>query len=42
MGTWFEPVEGRGVSHLLKAGDKWELAKTMSRTDCLDECVKRK
>ena len=22
MGTWSEPVEGRGVSHLLKAGDK--------------------
>ena len=42
MGTWSEPVEGRGVSHLLKAGDKWELAKAMSRTDGLDECVKGK
>ena len=42
MGTWSEPVEGRGVSHLLKAGDKWELAKARSRTEGLDVCVKGK
>ena len=42
MGTWSDPVEGREVSHLLKAGDKWELAKARSRTEGLDECVKGK
>ena len=40
--TWSEPVEGREVSHLLKAGDKWELPKARSRTEGLDECVKGK
>ena len=42
MGTWSEPVEGREVSHLLKAGTRWELAKARSRTEGLDECVKGK
>ena len=42
MGTWSEPVEGRGVSHLLKARDKWELAKARSKTEGLDVCVKGK
>ena len=42
MATWSEPVEGRGVSHLQKAGNRWELAKARSRTEGLDECVKRK
>ena len=42
IGTWSEPAEGRGVSHLLKAGARWELAKAKSRTEGLDECVKRK
>ena len=36
IGTWSGPVEGRGVSHLLKAGDRWELAKARSRTEGLD------
>ena len=42
METWSEQVEGRGVSYLLKAGDKWELAKARSRTEGLDESVKGK
>ena len=42
IGTWSEPVEGRGVSHLLKAGDRGELAKARSRTEGLDVCVKGK
>ena len=42
MGTWSDPVEERGVSHLLKAGDTLELAKARSRTESLDECVKGK
>ena len=42
MGTWSEPVEGRAVSHLLKAGNRWELAKARSRTEGLDVCVKGK
>ena len=41
-GTWSKPVDGRGVSHLLKAGDSRELAKARSRTEGLDECVKGK
>ena len=40
MGTWSEPVEGRGVSHPLKAWERWELAQARSRTYGLDECVK--
>ena len=40
MGTWSKPVEGSGVSHPLKAGDKWELAKARLTTEGLDECVK--
>ena len=35
-GTWSEPVEGRGVSHLSKVGARWELAKARSRTKGLD------
>ena len=41
-GTWSEPVKARGVSHLLKAGDRWELVKARSRTKGLDKCVKGK
>ena len=41
-GTWSVPVDGRGVSHLLKAGDNRELAKARSRTEGLEECVKGK
>ena len=40
--TWSEPVEGRGVSHLLKAGARRELAKARSRTEGLEKCVKGK
>ena len=36
-GTWSEPVEGRGVSQLLKAGTNRELAKARSRTEGLRE-----
>ena len=41
-GTWSEPLDGRGVFHLLKVGASRELAKARSRTDGLDECVKGK
>ena len=41
-GTWSEPVDGRGVSHLLKAGASRELEKARSRTEGLDECVRGK
>ena len=42
MGTWSEPVEGSGVSHLSKADVRWELAKAKTRTEGLDECLKGK
>ena len=42
IGTWSDPVEGRGVSYLLKAGKRWELAKARSRIEGLDVCVKVK
>ena len=41
-GTWSDPVEGRGVSHLSKAGASRELEKARSRTEGLDECEKGK
>ena len=41
-GTWSEPLEGRGVSHTLKAGNNWELAKARSRTVGLREWAKGK
>ena len=41
-GTWSEPVEGSGVSHALKAGNKGELAKARSRTEGLREWAKGK
>ena len=39
---WSEPVEGRGVSHLLKAGANKGLAKARSRTEGLREWAKGK
>ena len=33
MGTWSEPVEGRGVSHVWQKGSKEGEAKERSRTD---------
>ena len=41
-GTWSEPVEGRGVSHLSKARARWELVKAKSSTEGLAMCVKGK
>ena len=41
-GTWSEPVEGRGVSQALKAGNNGELAKARSRTEGLREWAKGK
>ena len=42
MGTWSEPVDWSGVSHLLTAGVRKELEKARSRTDGLDVCVNGK
>ena len=41
-GTWSEPVEGRGVSQPLKAGNNGELAKARSRSEGLREWAKGK
>ena len=42
MGTWSEPVDRSGVSHLLTARVRRQLEKTRSRTDGLDVCVNGK
>ena len=42
IGTWSEPVEGRGVSHEEKAGDTCLFAQARSRTEGLDEDAKGK
>ena len=41
-GAWSDPVQGRGVSHVWKTGERRELAKARSRTKGRDVCVKGK
>ena len=41
-GTLSEPVQGRGVSHVWKAGERREFGKARSRTEGGDLCVKGK